>query len=360
MAMLRQDLNPSRDTSADMTSLDGRAQAILRLIVDSYMQDGEAVGSRTLSKHLATMLGMELSPATIRNAMADLEDAGLLYSAHVSAGRMPTEAGLRLFVNHLMDTQPMDGEWQSRVERELDMDQHHLPAALERASLALSSLSQCAGLVAAPKKDRPFKQVEFVSLSSTRVLVVWVAEDGSVENRIVMVDEAMAPADLHKAAEYLNRHLYGSTLGEMRSRILDDIAARRTEMNELTQRLVTEGLVIPGEESGLLIVRGQARLLNDIRHITDLDRLRKLFDTLEQRETMLKLVEQTGAADGVQIFIGAQNDLFDHSGCAMIVAPYKDKHRQVIGAIGVIGPSRLNYRRIIPIVDYTAKLLSGV
>jgi len=351
MGMLPPDLNPS---------LDARAQAILRSLVDSYVSTGEAVGSRTLSRHLAGLLGMELSPATIRNAMAELEEAGLLYSAHTSAGRLPTDAGLRLFVNNLMEVQPLDEATRDRMEQQLDIEQQHLPAALERASLALSSLSQCAGLVATPKKDRPFRQVEFVSLATDRVLVVWVAEDGSIENRIIETDPRLQASDLQKAAEYLNRHLHGGTLSQARATILNDIALQRHQLDALTQSLVTQGLVIPNDENGLLIVRGQAHLLNDVKEVGELERLRKLFDTLEQRETMLRLVEQANNADGVQIFIGAQNDLFNHSGCAMIVAPYKNKQQQVIGAIGVIGPSRLNYGRIIPMVDFTAKILSGV
>lgn len=345
--MLLQDLNP-------------RSQAILRQLVDSYTSTGEAVGSRTLSETLARLMGMELSPATIRNTMADLEAAGLLYSAHTSAGRIPTEAGLRLFVNNLLEVGPLDHATRAKVEQHLDTDQSRLPEALERASVALSSLSQCAGLVAAPKKDRPFRQVEFVSLAPGRVLVVWVAEDQSVENRIIETDPSLQPSDLHRAAEYLNRHLFGRTLGQARQKIMADITSDRHELDALTRNLVTKGLILPNDENGVLIVRGQSHLLNDVREVGELDRLRKLFDTLEQRETMLRLVEKAGAADGVQIFIGAESDLFDHSGCAMIVAPYKNTQQQVIGAIGVIGPSRLNYRRIIPMVDFTAKLLSGV
>lgn len=340
--------------------INSRAQTILRLIVDSYVESGEAVGSRTLSRDLARLLGLELSPATIRNAMSELEEAGLLYSPHISAGRVPTEAGLRLFVNELMEVQTLDSELQARMAKELGATQQHFPEALERASLALSSLSQCAGLVATPKKDRPFRQVEFVSLAAGRILAVWVADDGTVENRLLETDERITPSDLQRAGDYLNRHLHGRTLAEARVRILEDIGNRRHELNELTQNLVEQGLVIPGEEPGLLIVRGQAHLLNDVREISELERLRKLFDTLEERETLLRLVEQTGNANGVQIFIGAQNTLFDHSGCAMIVAPYKNKQQQVIGCIGVIGPSRLNYGRIIPMVDFTAKILSGV
>ena len=344
--MLLQDLNP-------------RAQTILRLIVDSYVTSGDAVGSRTLSKNLAKTLGHDLSPASIRNAMADLEDAGLLFSAHTSAGRLPTDAGLRLFVDRLMEVTPLNRSHQTEIEKHLDLDPKNLPAALERASIALSSLSQCAGLVAAPKKDRPFRQVEFVSLAPDRILVVWVDEDGAIENRIVETQAGLTQSDLQKASNYLNHHLFGKTLSQARVNIERDILEQKTELNLLTQKLVREGLIVPNDDTGLVIVRGQSHLLNDVKEVKELDRLRKLFNTLEQRETLLKLVDHTADAQGVQIFIGAQNDLFNHSGCAMIVAPYTNKDKQVVGAIGVIGPSRLNYGRIIPMVDYTAQLLSG-
>jgi heat-inducible transcriptional repressor len=344
--MLLQDLNP-------------RASAILRLIVDSYVASGDAVGSRTLSKDLARMLGMNLSPATIRSAMADLEEAGLLFSEHTSAGRLPTDAGLRLFVNSLMEVKKLDPAHKAEIEQQLDYKQNNLPEMLERASVALSSLSQCAGLVAAPKKDRPFKQVEFVALNPGRVLVVWVAEDGGVENRLLEVDPRLSPSELQKASNYLNHHLFGRTMDEARLAIMQEIQTNRTALDQLTKSLVEKGIAIPTSNEGMVIVRGQAHLLNDVREVTELDRLRKLFETLEQRETLLRLVDQTATADGVQIFIGAQSELFNHSGCAMIVAPYKNKDQQVIGAIGVIGPARLNYGRIIPMVDFTAKILSG-
>lgn len=353
MGMLFQDLNT-------------RSQTILRLLVDSYVSTGQAVGSRTLSAQLAGLLGMELSPATIRNAMAELEEAGLLYSAHTSSGRLPTEAGLQLFVDRLMEVRPLDTALQAQIAQQVEerTGKHaadpHMPGMLERASMALSSLSQCAGLVTAPKKDRPFKQVQFTALSSHKVLVIWVAGDGSVENRIIQTDSPVNPSDLQKAGDYLTRHLYGKTLAEARGTIHADIVQRQDELDRLTRHLIEQGLAIPASDSGTVIIRGQGNLLNDIRQVSEMERLRRLFDTLEQRTTLLNLLEQAGNADGVQIFIGSQNTLFNHSGCAMIVAPYKDKHEQVIGAIGVIGPSRLNYRRIIPMVDYTAKILSGV
>ena len=344
--MLFQDLTP-------------RAQTILRLVVDAYVQHGTAVGSQSLSGELARLLGRELSPATIRNTMAEMEEAGLLYAPHTSAGRLPTDAGLRLFVDHLLEVRSADAGLQVEMAQHLDIAHQSLPQVLEKASTALSSLSQCAGLVAAPKKDRPFRQVEFVSLSATQALVVWVAEDGSVENRLISVDPAIRQSDLQKAADYMNRHLYGRTLAEAREQIHRDIAGHRHALDSLTQNLVEQGLIMPDGQNGLVIVRGQAHLLNDIKEVAELERLRKLFETLEHHETLLNLVEETGRSDGVQIFIGAQNNLFNHSGCAMIVAPYKDSRHHVIGAIGVIGPARMNYGRIIPMVDFTAKLLSG-
>jgi heat-inducible transcriptional repressor len=336
-----------------------RKSAILRLVTDRYLRSGQATGSQTLSRELAELLGLELSPATIRSAMADLEDAGLLYSAHTSAGRLPTEAGLRLFVNNLLEVQPLDHARRAEIEEQFDSAPPHLPEMMERAGRALSNLSQCAGLVAAPKKDKPFRRVEFVQISATQVLAVWVAEDGSVENRILEADPALTQSDLQRASNYLNHHLFGRTLSEARLSIQNEIAQNRADLDVLTAALVEKGLALSHESDGIVIVRGQSNLLSGVREAADLERLRRLFDRLEQHETVLKLVERTASAEGVQIFIGAGNPLFDDSGCAMIIAPYKDKQQNVIGAIGVIGPTRLNYGRIIPMVDYTAKILSG-
>lgn len=343
-----------------LQDLNTRAQAVLRLVVDSYVASGEAVGSRTLSKELARYLGLELSAATIRNTMAELEEAGLLYSPHTSAGRLPTDAALRLVVNNLLEVRPMDALAQADMAQRLEQNGADGAQKLERASQALASLTQCAGLVAAPKLDRPIRQVEFVSLGPGRVLAVWVAEDGGVENRLLESDPRLTPSDLQRAGNYLTHHLYGRSLHEAKAAIAQEIALRKDELNGLTQKLVEQGLAVPSNTDGIVIVRGQNQLLNDVREMRELDQLRRIFDTLEQRETLLKLVEQTQVAEGVQIFIGAENELFNHSGCAMIVAPYTNKQQQVIGAIGVIGPARLNYGRIIPMVDFTAKILSGV
>lgn len=340
-------------------ALNPRTEAILRLVVENYVANGDAVGSHTLSHELARLLSMELSPATIRNCMADLEEAGLLYAPHTSAGRLPTEAGLRLFVDRLLEVNPVDSVQQAEIEQHLQGTSLHVPQALEKVSSALSALSLCAGLVAAPKKDRPFKQVEFVFLNAGQALAVWVALDGQVENRLLTIDPRLTPSDLQRASNYLTQHLHGRTLLEAKRAIATDIAQQRASLDSLTQELVTQGLALPGTDDGVLIVRGAAHLLNDVKGQEGIAQIRRLFETLEQRETLLSLIDQTEHADGVQIFIGAQNTLFDHAGCAMIVAPYRDKSERLIGAIGVIGPARMNYGRIIPMVDYTAKILSG-
>ena len=343
-------------SSMSPQSLNPRTEALLRLIVDSYVTTGEAVGSRTLSADLARLMGLELSPATIRNILADMEDMGLLYAPHISAGRLPTEAGLQLFVDRLMEVSTLDPEYRAEIEQHLPKEQTLVPQALEKISTALSSLSQCAGLVIAPKKDRPFRQVEFMLLQQGQALAVWVGEDGSVENRLLDVDPRITPSDLQKASNYLTHHLHGRTLEVAKISVAADIAARRAALDELTQELVQQGLALPSGEEGLFIVRGQSHLLNDSQN---LEEIRRLFETLEQRETLLRLLAQTEQASGVQIFIGAQNALFNHAGCAMIVAPYRNKNQHLIGAIGLIGPSRMNYGRLIPMVDYTAKILSG-
>lgn len=344
-----------------LQELKPRTQAILRLVIDRFVRDGQPVGSATLSRDMAALLGLELSPASVRNTLAELEEAGLLYAAHISGGRMPTEAGLSLFVNDLLEVQPLDDTAKTLLNQDADDAAGNTAQRLDRVGRTLSSLSACTGLVAAPKKDKPFRQMEFVRLSERAVLAVWVGVDGSVENRVIDMDAAPLPHDLKRASDYLNTHLHGRTLADAKKRIATDLNAQRAAIDTLTHDLVQRGLAsFGGGADGVVIVRGQSNLLSDVREVAELDRLRRLFDTLEQHEIMLRLVEETATANGVRIFIGAQNPLFNHAGCSLIVAPYKDKHQNVIGAIGVIGPSRLNYGRIIPMVDYTAKILSGV
>ena len=339
-----------------VTELNERSREIFRLIVDAYVETGEPVGSRTLSRrgHL------ELSPATIRNVMADLEDAGLLFAPHTSAGRLPTEAGLRFFVNGLLELGGLSEEERRSIDGRLVAANKSLAQALEEASAALSGLSRCAGLVVAPKTERrALRHIEFVPLSPERALVVMVTEDGLVENRLIEVPLGTPPSTLVAAGNYLNARLVGRTVDQAKQAILTEIEGRRAQLDELTAKLVEAGLASWGGagEGAALIVKGQAMLLNDVTALADLERLRTLFDMLETREAMVRLLDATREGEGVQIYIGADNPLFGVAGCSMIVAPYSNSREQIVGAIGVIGPTRLNYARIIPLVDYTAKVI---
>jgi heat-inducible transcriptional repressor len=337
-----------------ITELNERSREIFRMIVDAYVETGEPVGSRTLSRRGA----LDLSPATIRNVMADLEEAGLLFAPHTSAGRLPTDAGLRLFVNGLLELGGLSDVERASIDGRLAAAGRSLGQALEEATTALSGLARCAGLVVAPKTERrPLKHIEFVPLSPGRALVVLVTEDGLVENRLIEVPLGTPPSTLAQATNYLSSRLVGHTVEEAKAAIAADIASNRAQLDELTRRLVEAGLASWGGEGSALIVRGQANLLDDVTALTDLERLRTLFDMLETKESMLRLLDATREGEGVQIFIGADNPLFGVAGCSVIVAPYANSREQVVGAIGVIGPTRINYARIIPLVDYTAKMI---
>jgi heat-inducible transcriptional repressor len=338
-----------------VSELSQRSRDIFRLIVDSYVQNGEPVGSRTLSR----LLGQHLSPATIRNVMADLEEAGLLYSPHTSAGRLPTEAGLRLFVHGLLELGNLAENERHSIESLCAARGKSLAQALEEATTALSGLSHCAGVVVVPKQERPLKHIEFVNLGPGRALVVLVTEDGLVENRVIEVPLGLPPATLVSAGNFLNSRLIGRTIEEARVDIEDEITSHRAQLDELTSKIVATGLAswAGGDSDSALIVRGQANLLEDVTALADLERLRSLFEMLETKETVLRLLDASRKAEGVQIFIGAESHLFGVAGCSVIIAPYQNSREQIIGAIGVIGPTRINYARIIPMVDYTAKVI---
>ncbi|NYZ17336.1 heat-inducible transcriptional repressor HrcA [Azospirillum sp. RWY-5-1] len=338
-----------------ISELNQRSREIFRLIVDAYVASGEPVGSRTISRRL----GMALSPATIRNVMADLEEQGLLYSPHTSAGRIPTEAGLRLFVDGLLEIGSVTEDERTVIEAKCASAGRSLPDVLNEATGMLSGLSRCAGLVMAPKTDRPLKHIEFVSLGPGRALVVLVNEDGLVENRVIEVPLGLPGSTLQMSSNYLNAKLSGRTLEEARTEVQQELDSHRTELDELSRRVVEAGLATWGgtAQEGHLIVRGQAKLLEDVTALSDLERVRSLFEALETKEAMLRLLDATGRGDGVQIYIGAENVLFRHSGCSLIIAPFQNSRERVIGAIGVIGPTRINYARIIPLVDYTAKVV---
>lgn len=324
--------------------------------MDSYVETGEPVGSKALSGRL----DMSLSPATIRSVMADLEANGLLYAPHTSAGRLPTEAGLRLFVHGILEIGDLAPQEQKEIDQLCRSTGKNRDDVLEDATKALCGLSRCAGIVLAPKSESILKHVEFVNLSPGRVLVILITEDGLVENRIIEVPPGIPPSNLIEAGNYLNSRLTGKTLHEAKAKILGELEENRSQLNLLSADVVEKGLAIwAGKGTATsLIVRGQSNLLQDVRHVDELNRIRTLFDALDTQEELVELLDAAIAAQGIQIFIGSENDLFSLSGCSLIVSPYSADQGRVVGAIGVIGPARLNYSRIIPMVDYTAKLIS--
>jgi len=338
-----------------INELSERSREIFRHIVEAYIANGEPIGSRTLSRRLNSAL----SPATIRNVMADLEEAGLLFAPHASAGRMPTETGLRLFVDGLLEAGNLSPEERVAIDRKCQGVGRSYEDTLGEATLLLSGLSSCAGVVLAPKLEVPLKHIEFVTLGPDRALVVLVTETGVVENRVIEVPSGMTPAALVQATNYLNARLAGRTIEEARALVQRELEAHNAQLDELTQRVVEAGLATwAGGDGGMLIVRGQANLLNDVTATSDLERIRHLFDMLETKRDLMQLLELTHGAEGVKIFIGAESALFGLAGCAMVLAPMEGEGSRFIGAIGVIGPTHINYARIIPMVDYTAKVVT--
>ncbi len=340
--------------SASLSELNDRSREIFRAIVDSYMQSGEPVGSRTISRRLQT----QLSPATIRNVMADLQELGLLHAPHNSAGRLPTDAGLRLFVDGFLQVGDIGAAERDEIEGHLAGAGLSLNQALEQASTALAGLTSHVGLVLAPKTGASVTHIEFVPLGDGRALVILVDANGQVENRVIDVPVGLPASALTEASNYLRARLSGRTLDEARGDIQAELAQQRAQLDQLTQRVVEGGLAVWADnDKGALIVKGQSHLLHDVAAVADLERIRGLFDALEAKETMLRLMDATDEGDGVRIFIGAENAMFNHAGWSMVLAPYAGPGAKVLGAIGVVGPTRLNYARIIPMVDYTARVI---
>ena len=341
--------------SPGLPMLDQRARDIFRAIVETYLETGEPVGSRTLSRG-----GVALSPASIRNTMQDLTLAGLLGSPHTSAGRVPTHAGLRMFVDGLLEIGDLSADEKKDIDARLAGRGRSFDAALDEASNLLSGLAGGAGVVSSPIRETGVRHVEFVSLGHDQALAVLVGDDGTVENRLMPLTAGVTPSALQEASNFLNARLKGRPLAEARTEMREELAAARRELNETAARLVEDGLAAwsggPDRERAL-IVRGRANLLNDRQALEDLETVRVLFDDLEQKEQLIGLLDGVAEAQGVRIFIGAETRLFSLSGSAVIAAPYMTGRQRVLGAIGVIGPARLNYARVIPLVDYTARVL---
>ena len=338
-----------------LSELNNRFRDIFKSLVDAYLETGEPVGSKTISK----LLDFSLSPATIRNVMAELEEAGLLLSPHTSAGRIPTERGLKLFVDGFLEIGSLEKEERHAIEAHCRTTGVSLETMLTQATTMLSGLSKCAGLVIAPKTEAPLKHIEFVHLGAERALVVMGTADGVVENRLISIPAGTLPAALTEATNYLNVRLQGRTLEEARSEILAEMDSHKAQLDAVSSRLIAEGLATwGGDKLGILIVKGQANLLENIQAAEDLERIRTLFNVLEAQESMTKLLDLTEKAEGVQIYIGSENELFALSGCSMIMAPYRNSNEKIIGAVGIIGPTRMNYARIIPLVNYTSQVVS--
>ena len=341
------------------SSLDERSREIFQHIVDAYMETGAPLGSRNLSR----LLTQNLSPASIRNVMSDLEHLGLIYAPHVSAGRMPTELGLRYFVDGLLEIGDLSQDERTAIEGQVKAaaSGQTVDSVLREASTMLSGLTQGAGLVIASKSDVRLRHIEFVRLAPDKALVVMVGEHGVVENRVVDLPPGMSSSTLLSASNFLNAHVAGRTLADAQTSIANQMETARRELNELAQNLVDQGLATwagaTQEAAPQLIVRGRGNLISSAAAGDDLERLGKLFDELESREGVSQLLDLTEAADGVKIFIGSENKLFSLSGSSVVVAPYRDGDARIIGAVGVIGPTRLNYARIVPMVDYTAQVI---
>jgi len=338
--------------------LDARARDIFRRIVETYLETGEPVGSRTISR-----AGVSLSPASIRNTMQDLAELGLLDAPHISAGRMPTHVGLRLFIDGLLEVGDLAEEDRKSIEARLVAHGRSTEDALNEASAILSGLAGGAGVVVAPSREAGVKHVEFVTLGPDQALAIMVFDDGQVENRLMRRPAGVTPSALAEASNFLNTRLRGRTLGETRLEVGHELERARKELDTASARLVEEGLAAwggGGEIERALIVRGRANLLGDPDSMADLERVRMLFNDLEQKEQLIGLLDLVRDAEGVRIFIGAETRLFSLSGSAVIAAPYMSGRQKVLGAIGVIGPARLNYARVIPLVDYTARVLGRI
>ncbi len=356
MRVISQDV-PIGSSEVSLAQLNERSREIFRQIVESYLATGEPVGSRNLSR----IIPMTLSPASVRNVMQDLEQLGLIYAPHTSAGRLPTELGLRFFVDALMQVGDLSDRDRIAIQGQVAGAGKTVESVLTEASALLSGLTRAAGVVLTAKANVRLKHIEFVRLEPERALVILVAEDGQVENRVLNLPIGLPTSALTEAANFLNVHIRGKTLAEAKGELETALEAARAELDALTQKIVADGLASwsGGEkDERKLIVRGHANLLEDLKAVEDLERVRRLFDELETKRGIADLLGRAERAEGVRIFIGSENKLFSLSGSSTIIAPYRDATGGIVGVIGVIGPTRLNYARIVPMVDYTAKIVS--
>lgn len=355
---------PNRTMRLDVSAfgmLNERPREIFRHIVEAYLAYGEPVGSR----HLSRLLPMPLSPASVRNVMQDLEELGLIYAPHTSAGRLPTELGLRFFVDAMLEIGDIGSDERAKIEAQIksSAQDQTLESMLSDAMMMLSGLTRSAGVVVTTKENARLKHIEFVRLDPERALAVLVASDGSVENRVVQLPRGLPASALVEAGNYLNARISGRTISEVKAAIEATRKIAEAELGKLTARLVEAGLASWVDVAGQgqqLIVRGQANLLENLTALEELERIRLLLSDLETQKEVIDLLNRAEGGEGVRIFIGSENNLFSLSGSSMIAAPFHDDQHRIVGVLGVIGPTRLNYSRIVPMVDYTSKLVGRV
>lgn len=335
--------------------LSDRTRDIFRLIVDEYLTTGDPVGSRTLSRRIEA----GLSPATIRNVMSDLEDMGFIFSPHTSAGRLPTQSGLRLYVDGLMQIGALTKDERHTIEIECKTSGRSMTEVYDKASTMLSGLAGAAAMVIAPKINKPIRQIQFVQIERAKALVILVMQDGIVENRLIDIPPDLDASILQEATQYLNNRMAGRMLQDVREEILFDIRNHQTNLDQITSKLVEEGLIVSVSQfdGGNIIVRGQSHLLKDVKELEKLEQARQLLTILEEEKSMLSMLDSVSQADGVQIFIGSENRFFDKPNWSTVVSPYRGDDGRIIGAVGVIGPTRLNYARIVAMVDFTSQVM---
>ena len=339
-----------------LNEMNDRSREVFQRVVEGYLQSGEPVGSRTLTRSLSE----NLSAATVRNVMQDLEYLGLLDSPHISSGRIPTQMGLRMFVDGLLEVDGLEITDREKLDGTINENSNDIAEALDKIGSALSGITQGASLVLSPKQESEIEHIEFVSLAHDRALVVLVFSNGHVENRLFKPPLGQTPSSLKEAANFLNSIMQGRTLSQAKEIIKQEISIRRQELDSLAAELVENGVVFweaKGDTQERLIVRGRANLLESEAEEEELERIRLLFNDLERKQDIAEFLDLTEQSDGVRIFIGSENKLFSLSGSSLVVSPYMNSDKKVIGAVGVIGPTRLNYGRIVPIVDYTAQLV---
>ncbi|SNS10307.1 heat-inducible transcriptional repressor HrcA [Antarctobacter heliothermus] len=344
------------EASELLAQMNDRSREVFRRVVEGYLSSGDPVGSRSLTRTLSE----KVSAATIRNVMQDLEYLGLLDSPHVSAGRIPTQLGLRMFVDSLLEVRDLDHHDREKLDATLGRNAGDVSGLLDAVGSALSGVTHGASLVLSPKHEAPLKHIEFVSLARDRALVVIVFADGHVENRVFTPPPGLTPSAMREAANFTNALVEGRTLSELRKTMQSEISRRRREIDGLAADLIDAGIAVwdgQGDSGERLIVRGRANLLEEDSAQEELDRIRSLFDDLERKRDIAEFLELADEGEGVRIFIGSENKLFSLSGSSLVVSPYMNADRKIIGAVGVIGPTRLNYGRIVPIVDYTAQLV---